>query len=157
MEDILEINVAIQILKPAEAVFEAIVNPAEMSNYFISSGSGRMEEGAVLQWSFPEFEGNFPVRVGNILQNKLIQFYWDHEGKEHRVDITLNEYKGNSTVVKITETGEPNTAAGITWALGNTEGWSNFLACLKAWTEYSINLRRGAFNFRFDPDSNKVK
>jgi len=40
----LEIKAAIQILKPAHEVFEAIVDPSKMSNYFISKGSGRMEE-----------------------------------------------------------------------------------------------------------------
>lgn len=31
----------------------------------------------------------------------------------------------------------------------NTEGWANFLACLKAYLDYGINLRKGAFDFRF--------
>ena len=32
-------------------------------------------------------------------------------------------------------------------ALGNTEGWANFLACMKAYLEYGIQLRKGAFDF----------
>lgn len=32
----------------------------------------------------------------------------------------------------------------------NTEGWANFLACLKAYLEYGINLRKGAFDFLSD-------
>jgi uncharacterized protein YndB with AHSA1/START domain len=40
---ILEIKAAIQIQKSAGEVFEAIVNPKKMSNYFISKSSGRME------------------------------------------------------------------------------------------------------------------
>ena len=38
----LEIKVALQILKPVNTVFEAIVDPEKMSNYFISESSGRM-------------------------------------------------------------------------------------------------------------------
>ncbi len=38
----LEIKVAIQILKPANTVFEAIINPEKMTNYFISKSSGKM-------------------------------------------------------------------------------------------------------------------
>lgn len=41
----LEIKAAIQIQKPLHEVFEAIVDPEKMSNYFISKASGRMEEG----------------------------------------------------------------------------------------------------------------
>ena len=43
-----------------------------------------------------------------------------------------------------------NNEAGIKWLKGNTEGWANFLACLKAWLEYGIHLRKGAFDFMFD-------
>ena len=46
----LKIEVALQVLKPINIVFEAIVDPAKMSNYFISKGSGRMEEGKELIW-----------------------------------------------------------------------------------------------------------
>ena len=146
----LEANAAIQIAKPVGDVFEAIVDPAQMSNYFISKGSGRMEEGAVLQWSFPEFEGAFPVRVGKVIKDELIAFYWDHEGNEHPVEITLTAWK-DATVVKVKETGEPLDEKSLEWALGNTEGWANFLACMKAWLEHGIRLRKGAFDFRFDP------
>ena len=37
-----------------------------MTNYFISKGSGRMEEGKELTWRFPEFDMDIPVRVGKI-------------------------------------------------------------------------------------------
>lgn len=59
----LEIKAALQISKPVNKVFEAIVDPEKMTNYFIS------------------------------------------------------------------------------------KGWANFLACLKAYLEYGINLRKGAFDF----------
>lgn len=149
MKKFLEAKAAIQVLKPIDEVFEAIVNPSQMNNYFISRGSGRMEEGATLQWGFPEFEGEFPVRIGKVVKNELIEFYWYHEGNEHLVRIELTRFKEGFTVVKITETGEENTPEGIEWAIGNTEGWTNFLACLKAWMEYGVHLRKGAFDFRF--------
>lgn len=40
---ILEIKVALLVLKSVHDVFEAIVDPAKMSNYFISESSGRIE------------------------------------------------------------------------------------------------------------------
>ena len=150
MNDDLKAKAAIQVLKPVEQVFEAIADPKQMSNYFIAHGSGRMEQGTTVQWSFPEFEGEFPVRVGKVVANSSIEFFWDHGDKQHTVTISLEPYKEISTVVRIVETGESNTPEGIEWAIGNTEGWANFLACLKAWLEYGIHLRRGAFDFRFD-------
>ena len=74
----LEIKTAIQIIKPVSEVFEAIVDPVKMSNYFISHGSGRMEEGKELTWQFPEFEAKSPIRVGKIEKDNYISFYWEN-------------------------------------------------------------------------------
>ncbi len=146
----LEIKTALQILNPVNEVFEAIVDPIKMSNYFISKGSGRMEEDKQITWQFPEFDMNFPVRVSKIEKNKYISFYWDMDGIELLVEMTLTPRDNNSTVVTITEKGRNNDEAGIKWLKGNTEGWANFLACLKAYLEYGINLRKGAFDFMSD-------
>jgi uncharacterized protein YndB with AHSA1/START domain len=146
----LEIKTALQILKPANEVFEAIVDPVKMSNYFISKSSGRMEEGRKIMWQFPEFDAEFPVRVGNIEKDKYISFYWDVDTIELLVEITLASRDINSTIVTITEKERNIDEAGIKWLRGNTEGWANFLACLKAYLEYGINLRKGAFDFLSD-------
>lgn len=143
----LEINTALQILKPANEVFDAIVDPIKMSNYFISKSSGRMEEGKQINWQFPEFDMEFPVRAGKIVINKYISFYWEVDGIELLVEMTLTSGDNNKTVVTITEKGRNNDEAGIKWLKGNTAGWANFLACLKAFLEYGINLRKGAFDF----------
>jgi len=62
--------------------------------------------------------------------------------------MTLIPREGDGTVVTITEKGRENDEARARkWFMGNTEGWANFLACLKAYLEYRINLRKGAFDF----------
>lgn len=143
----LEIRTNLQIQKPVAEVFEAIVDPVKMSNYFISKGSGRMEEGKTVTWRFPEFDMEFPIRVDKIEKEKYISYFWDSEdGRELLVEMALIP-KGNDTLVTVTEKGMNNDAAGIKWLKGNTEGWANFLACLKAYLEYGINLRKGAFEF----------
>jgi len=133
--------------KPVKEVFEAIVDPAKMSNYFISKGSGRMEEGKTIIWRFPEFEEEFPVRISKIEKDNYISYYWDIDGKELLVEMTLTPKGSNATLVTITEKSMENNEAGIKWLKGNTEGWANFLACLKAYLEYGINLRKGGFDF----------
>jgi uncharacterized protein YndB with AHSA1/START domain len=144
---ILDIKTAIQILKPVNEVFEAIVDHNKMTNYFISKSTGKMEEDKQIMWKFPEFDIEFPVRIGKIEKNKYISFYWDTDGIKLFVEITLTAKNNNSTVVTITEKSRNNDEAGIKWLKGNTEGWANFLACLKAYIEYGINLRKGAFDF----------
>ena len=146
----LEIETAIGILKTPHEVFEAIVDPAKMSNYFISQGSGRLEEGKVIMWRFPEFDSEFPVRAGRVEKDSFVSFWWESEGVDLLVEITLTPRGSGSTVVRITEKSRELDEAGLKWLQGNTAGWANFLACLKAWVEHGINLRKGAFDFMTD-------
>jgi uncharacterized protein YndB with AHSA1/START domain len=142
----LHIKTGLHITKPAGEVFEAIVDPEKMCCYFIAKGTGRLEEGATVEWTFPEMDVLFPVRVKKAEAKKLIQFSWhDRDGSESTVTITLKEVSEAVTFVEITEGEKEATAEGIRWLKSNTEGWANFLACLKAYLEYGINLRKGAF------------
>jgi uncharacterized protein YndB with AHSA1/START domain len=145
----LEIKAGIQVQKPVHEVFEAIVDPSKMTNYFISYSSGRMETGAKLTWRFPEFDMDVPVKVGEVRKDEYVSYYWDNADKEMLVEITLTP-KGNDTVVIVTEKSAENDEAGVKWLKGNTEGWANFLACLKAWLDHGIHLRQGAFDYRFE-------
>jgi uncharacterized protein YndB with AHSA1/START domain len=135
---------SIQIQKNTTAVYEAIVDPQHMRKYFISEGSARLDTAAQILWAFPEFVGTFPVKPVQCIPNKEIQFIWD-EGTI--VTITLEAVAEENTIVKVIEGEKEQNEANIQWALRNTEGWANFLACLKAYLEYGINLRKGAFDF----------
>ncbi len=99
----LQINDAIQIQKPAFEVFEAIVHPDEMSQYFISKSSGKMKEGKSLIWNFQEFDGDALISVGKVIANEIISFYWEINGTEVLAEINLEQMKDGSTVVRITE------------------------------------------------------
>jgi uncharacterized protein YndB with AHSA1/START domain len=143
----LEIKCAMQIQKPVNEVFEAIVNPEKMSNYFISQSTGKMEEDKNLIWKFPEFDFECPIRVGKIEKDKYISYFWMMDNLELLVEITLTEKENKSTLVSISEKSRENDEAGIKWLSGNSFGWSNFLACLKAYLEYGINLRKGSFDY----------
>ncbi|SHL45264.1 Uncharacterized conserved protein YndB, AHSA1/START domain [Chitinophaga jiangningensis] len=143
----LQAKAGIQVLKPIQEVFNAIVDPEQMKNYFISESTGPMVAGTEVTWKFPEFDDRFPVQILDIKAPTEILFQWEGApGNQLKVDIRLEEREGN-TVVKITEGTMPNTEAGLQWMRGNSEGWANFLACLKAWLEYGIHLRKGAFDY----------
>jgi uncharacterized protein YndB with AHSA1/START domain len=144
----LSIKTNIQIQKPIAMVFEAIVDPEKMSNYFISNSTGRMEENKKLIWHFPEFTIDVPVQIGKIEKDKYVSFTWDGEaGRKLFVEITLTSKGINDTLITITEKNMENDEIGLKWLKSNTEGWANFLACMKAYLEYGINLRKGAFDF----------
>ena len=141
----LKIKAGIKIAKSPAEVLEAIVDPKHMSQYFIARSSGRMEPGITVTWQFPEFDMKFPVRVQEVVPERLVSFLWDDEdGSETRVEITLTP-KETGTHVSVAEGTRESNEAGIGWLQRNTEGWANFLACMKAYLEYGINLRKGAF------------
>ena len=106
-----------------------------------------METGKKLIWQVPEFESEFPIRVGRVEDDKYISYYWNIDSDELLVEIKLTPKNNAATIVTVTEKSKNNDEAGIKWLTGNTEGWANFLACLKAFLEYGINLRKGAFDF----------
>ena len=110
-----------------------------------------MEAGSSLVWRFPEFDMDVPVEVGKVIPDSLISYEWDNDGKKTAVEMHLTAVNDNVTIVEITEKSMDNDEAGIKWLKQNTEGWANFLCCLKAWLEYGINLRNGAFDFMKTP------
>ncbi|MBC9934195.1 SRPBCC domain-containing protein [Chitinophaga qingshengii] len=141
------ITASMQVAKSPAEVFEAIVDPQKMSHYFISSGSGRMEEGETVVWSFAEETGKFDIPVKKIVRYTEIGFEWEGAANHTtQVNITLAPSKSGGTVVTVTEGELPLDATGLKWFSQNTFGWTNFLDCLKAYLEHGINLRKGAFD-----------
>lgn len=138
---------SIQIQKNVQEVFEAIVNADQMSNYFIEKASGNLEEDQTVLWKFREFEDEFPVTGQDIVPFQYISFDWSGGANGMLVEIFLLEANATSTIVRIKESSMSNDEQGILQAIGQTEGWANFLACLKAYLEHNINLRQGAFDF----------
>jgi len=136
----------IQIQKSPQDVFEAIINPEKMQNYF-ASGSGTLANGQTVDWWFPEFPDRFPVSGKNIIPHSYISFDWSGGVSDMFVEIKLEAQNDGSTVVRIDEHQMEFTHEGVEQALRQTGGWANFLACLKAYLEYGIHLRRGAFDF----------
>ena len=134
----------LQIQKPVEEVFEGIVNAHKMTKYFISESSGRLETGKDVVWKFPEFDDTFPITEVKIEANRSISFVWDPETV---VVITLEKLPDQSTIVRVKEDGKDISEENLKWALENSGGWANFLACMKAYLEYGIQLRKGAFDF----------
>tara|TARA_B100001109_G_scaffold255659_1_gene259832 strand:- start:7368 stop:7808 length:441 start_codon:yes stop_codon:yes gene_type:complete len=140
----LKSKASLQILKPIAEVFEAIVEPNHMTQYFISESNGRMESGAELKWKFPEFEDVFPITQIKVNSPSFISFVWDTETV---VEIHLEALNDKNTVVRVREKGKSLSEENLAWALSNSAGWANFLDCLKAYLEYGINLRKGAYDF----------
>jgi uncharacterized protein YndB with AHSA1/START domain len=139
-------QVQLKIQKPVEQCFDAVVNPKKLSGYFTRSASGPLAEGATVMWSFPEFEGEFPVKVRQIVANERIVLEWGAEeqgAQDTRIEMVFKPLEAGSTMVQISESGFSDTPKGIESSYKNSGGWMHMMACMKAYLEYGINLRAG--------------
>jgi uncharacterized protein YndB with AHSA1/START domain len=60
----LRFTVSGRIARPVAEVYEAVADPAQLSQYFTTGGArGRLEPGAEVTWDFADFPGRFPVNV----------------------------------------------------------------------------------------------
>ena len=158
----LRFTVQTKIQKPVAEVFDAVYNPAKLSRYFTTGGaSGPLDEGTTVIWQFADFPGEAPVRVKQVVPNQLIAFEWDAgEGVEEpdgtkravayqqivcRVEMKFEALDDASTMVSISESGWPESQKGLDLSYGNCQGWTQMACCLKAFVEYGINLRQGAY------------
>jgi uncharacterized protein YndB with AHSA1/START domain len=158
----LKFRVAARVAKPVHDVFEAVADPAKLSNYFTTGGAkGRLETGATVTWDFADFPGAFPVQVIEVEPDKKIVLEWkanegeppNVEGGEMkeldyntRVTMTFTPLDGDTrTMVEIEEKGWRETEGALKASYGNCQGWAQMLAALKAWVEYGINLRDGMY------------
>src|SRR3954463_6075364 len=114
----LTFTAAARIAKPVAEVFEAIVNPAQLSRYFTTGGAkGRLETGATVTWDFHDFPGAFPVRVEEVVPDKRIVLHWkaNEPGADYQptVTMTFKPVDGERTLVEIAEEGWHDTEAGL--------------------------------------------
>ncbi|WP_339933503.1 SRPBCC domain-containing protein [uncultured Brevundimonas sp.] len=148
----LKFEVSTRVGRPVHEVFEAVADPARLSSYFTTGGAvGRLETGATVQWDFADFPGAFPVEVIEVVPDQRIVLRW--AGKEGlddgRTTVTMTFTPlddGTRTLVTIAEARWKPTPAGLKASYGNCAGWTEMLAALKAWVEYDINLRQGAYS-----------
>src|SRR3546814_18921249 len=74
----LSFKVAGRVAKPVAEVFEAVVDPAQLSRYFTTGGAkGRLETGATVYWDFHDYPGAFPVEVVEVEPNRRIVLRWE--------------------------------------------------------------------------------
>jgi uncharacterized protein YndB with AHSA1/START domain len=141
----IQVTTKMKIMKPASEVFEALVDPAKMANYWFSSGSGRWEQGKTITLRYDEYDAQVDVYVAEVQPNRKIVFVWGGPGGEAVVTMILNELDGTTTLVEITQTGWKEDAAGLTGQLlDNKEGWVYMLTCLKAYLDFGVTQLRAA-------------
>ncbi|HYS53387.1 MAG TPA: SRPBCC domain-containing protein [Thermoanaerobaculia bacterium] len=145
----LKFTVHTKIQKPAAEVFDAVRDPAKLSKYFATGGaSGPLDEGTQPTWRWADHPGiTGVVEVKKVIPNQLIVFEWEASegGYNTSVEMKFEPLNDRETLVSITESGFKDTPKGRESSYGNCHGWTQMICSLKAWLEYGINLRKGAY------------
>jgi len=147
----LKFQIQTKIQKPIEEVFDAVYNPEKLSGYFTNGGSSApLDEGTQVEWRFAdnldEEPISGPVTVKQVIPNELIVIEWEADkGRMIRTEMNFEKAGPDETIVRISESGWQETQDGLNRSYGNCMGWSHMVMCLKAYLEYGINLRKGAY------------
>jgi uncharacterized protein YndB with AHSA1/START domain len=134
-----------KIYKPANEVFEAVVDPEKMANYWFSSGTDRVAKGKTITWRYEEYGAEGVIKVSEVVDNKKIVFSWGDEGEETLVTITLERIDQTTTIIEVNESGfkedDPDL---LNKMVGQKGGWVYMLTCLKGYLENGINNLRAS-------------
>jgi uncharacterized protein YndB with AHSA1/START domain len=125
-------------------VFDAIVDPDKMKKYFISEASGALTKGKEIKWEFKDVGATIDVKVLEITENAQIDFEWNASGNPpKRVTIILKPVNEQQTNIQISEYAFDFNKEGVKKALGQTQGWTDFICSMKAYFYADVNLRKG--------------
>jgi uncharacterized protein YndB with AHSA1/START domain len=137
-----DVSIEDHVARSPHEVFEAIVDPAKMSQYFISRGSGRMATETQLEWEWADVGAKLAIEVVQVVPDQRVVFVWEASGAKTKVVLSM-EADGDRTKVTATESPFALTKEGVARALGQNRGWTDFCCCLKAYLQHGIDLRRG--------------
>jgi uncharacterized protein YndB with AHSA1/START domain len=141
----MNVNVQSTIQKPIHEVYEAIVDPKKITGYFVSHASAPMEADRSITWEFSDYNVSFDIKVLEVMKDQRVSFEWDVEGKMVVVTISLTPISEKVTQIDITESSYLFTETDVAKAMGQTQGWTDFICSLKAYLYTGINLRNGSY------------
>ena len=157
----LKFKVQTKIQKPIAEVFDAVYDPKQLSGYFTNGGaSAPLDEGTTVEWAFEDTPGKkvgpFPVKVKKVVPNESITFEWEGSpGRDTLVEIGFESVDPGNTIVRISESGWNENQDELDRSYMNCMGWSQMVSALKAYVEYGIDLRKGAYGGVYDAEDHK--
>jgi uncharacterized protein YndB with AHSA1/START domain len=129
------------IRKPVEQVFEAIVDPGITSKFWFSRGSGRLETGKVVTWTWESHDVSIEVTVKAVEPNKRVLIEWPGYSGPTKVEWTFQPLPDGATFVRVSESGWTGEADQLLrYVADSTQGFTLMLAGLKALLEHDIRL-----------------
>lgn len=136
----LKVHIEEIIPRPVHVVFDTITKREKLVEFFPYGASSDLALGEKIIWDFNEY-GTVELEVKKIQKELIIVFVWSASGVDTKVEMLFTPADDNSTRLEITETGWPLDELGAKRAMEQTHGWADFLARLKAYVGFGIDLR----------------
>jgi uncharacterized protein YndB with AHSA1/START domain len=128
------------IRKPAATVFEAFVDPDITTKFWFTKGSGRLEVGRPVEWSWEMYDVSATVTPRVIAPNECIVIEWPGYSGQTTVEWTFTPLQ-SGTFVDITESGFTGDGdALVKQVADSTQGFLLLLAGAKAFLEHGVQL-----------------
>ena len=132
---------------PAE-VFDAIVQPQQLQEYFVDRAEGEWHEGQAVVWHWEQW-GDYPVQVIALDRPRRIELEIDSTawkkttdaGYPVRIVMELTELDDGGTMLQIRESGWQVDTSGLKASHENCSGWTHMAMCLKAYLEHGLDMR----------------
>jgi uncharacterized protein YndB with AHSA1/START domain len=130
------------IRRPVADVFEAFVDPKRTSQFWFTGGTGRLERGKRVQWTWDMYDLTVNVEVKALEENKRIFIdWWSGNAAPTSVEWQFTPRSAGTTYVKVSNFGfRGDEDEIVNQAITSTEGFTYVLAGLKAFLEHDVRL-----------------
>jgi uncharacterized protein YndB with AHSA1/START domain len=129
------------IRKSPSAVYNAFIDPEITKNFWFTKGSGILEIGKEITWTWEMYDFSAKVVATELTPNTRIKFDWFGSEVPTKVTIDLTEYNSSSTFVSIVHNGFDKSGDELIETVkDSTGGFTLVLAGLKSYLEHGINL-----------------
>lgn len=125
------------IRRPVAEAFRAFADPAVTSRFWFTEGSGRLEPGARVRWTWGMYGASTDVIVKAVEPDRRILIDWDLADAPTEVEWRF-EPRGDHAWVTVENRGFPDSPDGVVRALDSANGFALVLAGAKIWLEHGI-------------------
>jgi len=128
------------IRKPPADVFEAFVDPNITTKFWFTKGTGRLQVGRPVQWTWEMYDVSATVTAKVLAPSERIVIEWPGYSGPTTVEWTFTPLEGG-TFVGITESGFTGDGDSLVKQVtASTQGFSLVLAGAKAFLEHGVRL-----------------
>ena len=133
--------------RPVNRVFDAFIDPKHTTQFWFTHSTGKLQEGAEVEWAWEMYGVSSKVKVLTIERNKRIVIEWGNDNPT-LVEWTFTHLTDTATFVQIVNSGFSGTKdEQVKSAMDSLGGFTWVLAGLKAWLEFGVKLNLVADRF----------